>query len=118
MSLFRVWSGLLLGLCLLILAVPLLDTPLGTSFVHPRFAVSTSVLDFSAPNPAPPSSKHILGTGPLGEDILAWTLSGARTSVVFALPILGFVTFLGLALGIISGVHRGPLASSIAGIRN
>jgi peptide/nickel transport system permease protein len=52
-------------------------------------------------------SNHVLGTDPLGRDVLARTIVGGRISLlVGSLSVLGAVT-IGVTLGLIAGYYRG-----------
>ncbi|MGI4739558.1 MAG: ABC transporter permease [Janthinobacterium lividum] len=52
---------------------------------------------------APPTPPHYLGTDPLGRDVLAGLVAGARRLVVLSLPAVGLATVVGAALGSAAG---------------
>lgn len=55
----------------------------------------------------PPSAEHIFGTDPLGRDVLARVLFGARTSLVAGISIVGISVVLGTILGALAGFFGG-----------
>ncbi len=55
------------------------------------------------------SSVHPLGTDPLGRDILARIIYGARTSLLIATIVLSIGTFFGLIVGLIAGYQGGTI---------
>ncbi len=55
------------------------------------------------------SSSHILGTDPLGRDILARIIYGARISLLIASIVLSIGTVVGLLVGLIAGYRGGTL---------
>ncbi len=55
------------------------------------------------------TSKHILGTDPLGRDILARIIYGARTSLLIATIVLTIGTIFGLIVGLIAGYKGGTI---------
>ncbi|MBR7059674.1 MAG: ABC transporter permease [Neisseriaceae bacterium] len=61
------------------------------------------------PNPAPPSSNHLLGTDDIGQDILARLVYGFRNSVLFALVLTFMTTILGIFFGAIQGFFGGKV---------
>ena len=54
-------------------------------------------------------SKHILGTDPLGRDMLARIIYGARTSLLIATIVLSIGTVVGLIVGLIAGYIGGTV---------
>ncbi len=62
--------------------------------------------DFSAARQAP-SSTHPLGTDDIGRDILSRILFGARVSLMAALLPLSISIFVGVPLGLLSGLLKG-----------
>jgi len=96
-SLEFVVGGLLTGLMvLLVLVSPLLFPDRGSS------------MDLAARLTAPFTHwNHVLGTDPLGRDVLARVLVGGRISLmVGVLSVLG-ASVLGVAIGLIAGYYRG-----------
>ena len=55
------------------------------------------------------SSEHLLGTDPLGRDILARIIYGARTSLLIATIVLTIGTIFGLIVGLIAGYQGGTI---------
>ena len=55
------------------------------------------------------SSEHILGTDPLGRDILARIIYGARTSLLIATIVLSIGTVFGLIVGLVAGYVGGTV---------
>ncbi|AMR28599.1 hypothetical protein A0257_16840 [Hymenobacter psoromatis] len=65
----------------------------------------------------PPSPPHYLGTDPLGRDVVAGLVAGARRLVLISLPAVGLATFVGAVAGSAAGFWgnkqlRLPLASA------
>lgn len=54
----------------------------------------------------PPSGEHPFGTDPLGRDVMARTLYGARVSLLAALIAVGIATTIGLPIGLLAGYRR------------
>jgi len=57
-----------------------------------------------------PSEAHWLGTDPFGRDVMARTVHGARVSLIVALVSTGIALIIGIALGVIAGGQRHPVA--------
>jgi peptide/nickel transport system permease protein len=57
--------------------------------------------------PLPPGTRFLLGTDPLGRDLLSRLLFGARTSLVIGLVANGIAVAIGLIVGISAGYLRG-----------
>lgn len=79
----------------------------------PYPAATPDLLHMAAP-PAPP---HYLGTDPLGRDVVAGLVAGARRLVLLSLPAVGLATLVGAAAGSAAGFWgnkqlRLPLASA------
>ena len=60
-----------------------------------------------------PSARHWLGTDPLGRDLLSRVLIGTRHTLSVALVSVALSCFFGVALGLVSGFVRGPLAMAV-----
>ncbi|GAA4005890.1 hypothetical protein GCM10022408_17060 [Hymenobacter fastidiosus] len=88
------WLALLwlTGLLLVALLVPLFPLP---------YAPDTT--DLTAITAAPFTHPHWLGTDPLGRDLLAGLLFGARTTLLISLPAALLATLLGALVGSIAG---------------
>ncbi len=61
----------------------------------------------SAPNPAPPSRTHWLGTDEAGRDMVARLLYGFRVSLLFGLALTAAGTTVGLLMGALQGYFGG-----------
>lgn len=57
----------------------------------------------------PPSAEHPFGTDELGRDILARVLQGGRVSIGASLIIVSLALFVGVVVGVISGMRGGML---------
>ncbi len=60
-----------------------------------------------------PSAGHLLGTDPLGRDILSCLACGTLVSLVVALAVVALAAAGGLSLGYLAGWHEGRLGSFI-----
>ena len=63
-----------------------------------------------------PSSKHWLGTDPLGRDLLSRVIVGTRHTLTVALISVSLSCCCGVLFGLISGFVRGPLAMAVDSI--
>ena len=63
-------------------------------------------MGFSSPSWAPPSPGHLLGTGAYGRDVLARSLYGTGTSLLFGIGAVFLGLVGGLTLGLLSQLHR------------
>ncbi len=61
-----------------------------------------------------PSAKHLFGVDPLGRDIFARVLYGARISLLVAFVATGLSMIVGVTLGMIAGYFRGPVDMGIS----
>ncbi len=88
-------AGLIVVLALIMMAIfaPHL-TP------YEPFAVSDNLLDA-------PSSRHLLGTDPLGRDLLSMIIVGSRISLQVGLVAVGIALVVGTTLGLIAGYLEG-----------
>ncbi len=59
------------------------------------------------PDPAPPSTNHLLGTDDRGRDVLARLVYGFRDSLLFALVLTAVTTVIGVAAGAVQGYFGG-----------
>ncbi len=59
------------------------------------------------------TSEHLLGTDPLGRDILARIIYGARTSLLIATIVLSLGTVFGLIVGLIAGYLGGTVDEAL-----
>ncbi len=58
---------------------------------------------------SPPSAKHLLGTDPLGRDLLSRVIYGARISLQIQLVSVSLALVIGTLLGMIGGYYGGSL---------
>ena len=75
--------------------------------------IDSTLLDEFGP-PTGPSADHPFGVDPLGRDLLARTIYGARVSLGVAIVSTGIATAIGVVLGLISGFYRGWVDSGIS----
>ncbi|MBU6337800.1 MAG: ABC transporter permease [Acidobacteria bacterium] len=75
--------------------------------------IDSTTLD-SFGTPTGPSTSHPFGVDPLGRDLFARTLYGARVSLGVAIVSTGIATLIGVVLGLISGFYRGWVDSGIS----
>ncbi|KZC83939.1 ABC transporter, permease protein [Neisseria flavescens] len=61
----------------------------------------------TAPDPAKPSERHILGTDDRGRDLLARLVYGFRDSLLFALVLTVVTTVIGVVAGAVQGYFGG-----------
>lgn len=73
------------------------------------FGFATIDMEATRPNPAPPSSRHWLGTDAQGRDVLARLVWGFRVSVMFAFALTVSGTVLGMAIGAFQGYFGGKI---------
>jgi peptide/nickel transport system permease protein len=87
------WLALLVSVALLAPWLPLPYSPATPDLLH----IATPP-GWTAPGPA-----HYLGTDPLGRDVLAGLLAGARRLVLLTLPAVALATFVGALTGAAAG---------------
>lgn len=77
--------------------------------VEPLIPYSFDTIDFNLgrPAPAPPSTRHWLGTDNQGRDVLARLIYGFRLSMLFALALTIVSTIIGIAAGAVQGYFGG-----------
>jgi peptide/nickel transport system permease protein len=61
-----------------------------------------------------PSAKHLFGVDPLGRDVFARVLYGARVSLLVAFVATGLSMIVGVTLGMVAGYFRGAVDMSIS----
>jgi len=69
-------------------------------------------IDFSATMQGP-SLAHPFGTDDLGQDLLARTLYGGRISLAVGLAAMGMAVLLGVSIGALAGISRGPVDAAL-----
>lgn len=74
-----------------------------------RYSYDTINYDLQSPAPSPPSSENLLGTDDQARDVAARVIYGFRTSVLFALTLSLFSTFIGVIAGAIQGFYGGKV---------
>ena len=71
------------------------------------FCYDTHDFRSNTPQPAPPSSRHWLGTDDQGRDITARILYGARVSLLFGFCLTALSLIVGVTIGAIQGFYGG-----------
>ena len=99
---WRISGSLKVGVGILVLMVLL-------SVVGTLIEGSPSAQDFASILKPPGTGKHLLGTDPLGRDVLAWVSAGIRTSLEVALGVVCLSACVGCTIGIVAGFTRGWL---------
>jgi peptide/nickel transport system permease protein len=61
-----------------------------------------------------PSDAHLFGVDPLGRDVFARVLYGARISLFVAFVATGLAMIVGVTLGMVAGFYRGPVDMAIS----
>lgn len=74
--------------------------------------------DDTLSHPSPPSSQHLLGTDPMGRDVLSQLLYGARTSFGIGLLAGGVAALLATITGLVSGYRGGWVDALLMGLSN
>jgi len=69
-------------------------------------------IDFSA-RLKPPAWRHPFGTDDLGQDIFARMLYGGRISLAVGLAAMGMAILVGVTIGAIAGISRGPIDTAL-----
>lgn len=105
-------AGLVFIVLLVLVAIfaPLIVRILGLP--GPNKIDSTLLDEFGTPTG--PSVDHPFGVDPLGRDLFARTIYGARVSLGVAIVSTGIATLIGVVLGLISGFYRGWVDSGIS----
>jgi peptide/nickel transport system permease protein len=84
------------------------------AIAHPPNAQYPSALDPTFGTPSGPSKKFLFGVDPLGEDVFARVLYGARVSLEVALIATAFSVFFGVVFGMVAGYFRGYVDTAIS----
>ncbi len=74
---------------------------------------SLNVIHITAPQNAPPSGSHILGTDPLGRDVLGMLLWGSRVSLLVGFAATAVSMIIGTIVGMAAGHFTGWLQAVI-----
>jgi peptide/nickel transport system permease protein len=82
------------------------------ALVGPFFVMDPS--DFLGNPLEPPSSRHWLGTTRQGQDVLAQTVVGARTSLLLGILVGAITVALGGAVGLIAGTRAGLVDETLS----
>lgn len=104
--------GLLLGFIALAVAHPVL---LGTVWAdrpgvyHPEYGY-----ELTGFNPSGPSSRHLLGTDPLGRDVLSLVTYGTGHTLALAITAALTVGLAAIAAGAVGAYWRGPLDAAFS----
>jgi len=86
-----------------------------TSLVgHPPNAQYPDRLDPAFGTPTGPSSEFLFGVDPVGSDVFARVLYGARVSLTVAIVGTGIAMLIGTSLGIVAGYYRGVVDTIIS----
>lgn len=73
------------------------------------FSYQTLDMNMTRPSPAPPDSRHWLGTDDQGRDVTARVIYGFRLSVAFALVLTAGSLVMGVAIGGVQGYFGGKI---------
>lgn len=73
------------------------------------FSYQTLDMNMTRPSPAPPDSRHWLGTDDQGRDVLARVIYGFRLSVAFALVLTAGSLVVGVVVGGVQGYFGGKI---------
>jgi peptide/nickel transport system permease protein len=103
-----------MGFIVVLLLVALLAGPLTklAGAPAPNVQQTSSLDDFGLPSG--PSSEHLFGVDPIGRDVFARVLYGARVSLEVALVGTGFSVILGIFFGTLAGFFRGWIDTAIS----
>src|SRR5205823_10015605 len=89
------------GLVILVIAaIVALSAPL----IAPYDPADVSLIDRLKP---PPTPGHLLGTDPLGQDVLSRVIYGTRVSLTVGFLVVAISGTIGVSLGLISGYYGG-----------
>ena len=98
--------GIIIFFFLLALAHPILMRTVWPKGIYdPVIGVDTSV-PF---NPAPPSAEHLLGTDPLGRDVLSQLMYGTRAAFLLGLLAALVTVFIATTIGAVSAYYGGAI---------
>ncbi len=77
------------------------------------FLVSPTHQVLRAASLPPRSEGHLLGTDPLGRDILAWCAAGVLTALVVSAAVVALSLLIGVTIGLVSGYSRPAVDNSL-----
>ena len=103
-------AGFIVFLILLAILAPLIIKLVGTTGPNDQ---NPKVLD-SFGTPTGPSGNHIFGVDPLGRDVFARVLYGARVSLEVALVATAISVAIGVTVGMIAGYYRGWIDTALS----
>lgn len=96
--------GIIIFFALMALAHPILmDTVWDPNIYHPVIGIDMMVF----PHPAPPSPAHLLGTDPLGRDVLSQLMWSTRSAFVLGLLAASVTVVIATTIGAISAYYGG-----------
>ncbi|MGB2712095.1 MAG: ABC transporter permease [Conexibacter sp.] len=95
--------GVVVALVLIALAAPLIVALVGAP--GPNVQDTHAVDAFGTP--LGPSGDHLFGVDPLGRDVLARTVYGARVSLLVGIAGTAIAVAIGVAVGLLAGYRRG-----------
>jgi ABC-type dipeptide/oligopeptide/nickel transport system permease subunit len=64
----------------------------------------------------PPSAEHLLGTDPIGRDLLSRLIVGTRFTLTAALASVALAALVGVTLGLVAGYFGGRLDAALTGL--
>lgn len=105
---FAANGGGLIGAILLIVVIAL---ALLAPVIEPL--ENLNVIHITAPQNAPPSGSHILGSDPLGRDVLGMLLWGSRVSLLVGFAATAVSMIIGTVVGMAAGHFTGALQAVI-----
>jgi len=88
--------------------------PITRLVAHPPNAQYPDRLDQAYGTPTGPSWSFLFGVDPVGSDVFARVLYGARVSLVVAIVGTGLALLIGTTLGVVAGYYRGVVDTVIS----
>ena len=88
--------------------------PITRLLAHPPNAQYTDALDPNFGTPTGPSRDFLFGVDPVGSDVFARVLYGARVSLTVAIVGTGLALLIGTTLGVLAGYYRGVVDTIIS----
>lgn len=99
----KVFFGRKLAVIGLVLILLLIMTAIFAPFLAPYDPYKMDIVQ----KLAPPSREHLLGTDPIGRDVLSRIIYGSRTSLIVGIGAVGIATLIGESLGLIAAYFGG-----------